>query len=183
MNGEGKTTQIYKYWVPRPLWTFEQQDTIWWTSFTHWILSTYWIDLQHMHYEWLSSSKTWFAWKYGKYNMKCGYRETDWYTKLITKTWNLITSALIDIQIEFKLECRPLPRRMKHVFQGKVKILIDKILHNKIKWLMSVYSVKDPVNQIHFHRERDPRMVLHHTKYATRIGDDKKTGGDNWTGL
>ena len=45
--------------------------------------------------------------------------------------------------IEFKLGWIPLPRRMQHLFQEKLKTLIDKILHNKIKWIMSVYSAKD----------------------------------------
>ena len=137
---------------------FQQQNNIGWTLFMHGFILPQWANLRHMNFAWLGSLKTGPAWA----------------SLLIRKIWlfklNMWTSINLvvhpidtknleidntctnnEITAEFRLGCGPIPRRFQHLFYGIIKTLLDESLNNKIKWLLSAYSIEEQFRNIYIY--------------------------------
>lgn len=55
----------------------------------------------------------------------------------------------IKIMAEFSLGKDPLPKRICNLFTGKIRTLLEKNCHTKIKWLISIYSAGDQFKSRH----------------------------------
>ena len=98
---------------------------------------------------------------------------------MVVKIWKSITSALIGNTNWVQIRMWTVTTKTETLI-SRIKNLKDKSLHNKTKWLVSVYSAKGQFKSRYiFRREVGPRMVLHHTKYVKRIGVDKSAGSEN----
>lgn len=60
------------------------------------------------------------------------------------------THASDKLRVELSLKCDSVPKRMQHLFLGKINTLLTKPLNDKIKGLISVYTLNDQIWYIHF---------------------------------
>lgn len=127
-----------------------QQEQLGWNSFMHVFLSTKWKSIYENHCTWLKNHKTGTSSASMFIQKRWILQHNMWISRNlivhpVDKIIELldITYANEETIIEFVMERGPLPQHMAHLFIGKITTILHKSINGKIKWLISISTIRD----------------------------------------
>ena len=78
--------------------------------------------------------------------------------------------ANVEIMVEFTLGREPLPLCMQYLFSENIYRITEKVFHDKIKWIITIYVARDQFRHRYIHsRTRHPHILVHYTKFLRNL--------------